>query len=308
MTAIPLRFFLGGHDLEMAVIAGLIRAECCAGALADKNLAWGARASAYRDEIAQAAAGGLVPVLVELAPDIALPEGAIEIDHHDDRAGGPCSLRQVFDLLGLPEARWSRYFAFVAANDTGHVAGMRAIGASEAEIAAIRAADRRAQGITPAEEEAGRKALAAARRAFDGALVIVSLPHGRSATVTDPLALSGENPAPEILVLMPNSVGYFGAGPAIAASRRMAGRRIAGAGFLGRGRQPRGGGAFGRACAGSGPALRHRGMRRFSTYLSNSSFRLRKMATLVEYRRKSIALGKGLRGWESEATFRVPAD
>jgi hypothetical protein len=211
-----LRFFLGGHDLEMVVVADLVRGECGAAALADKALSWGARASDYALEIARGAADGLRPVLVELAPDIALPEGTIEIDHHGEKAGGPCSLRQVFELLGLPEARWSRHFALVAANDTGHVAGMRAIGASNEEIATIRAADRRAQGIIPAEEDAGRAALAAARHALGGAVLVVHLPHGRSATVTDPLALAGDT-APEILVLMPGSVGYFGSGAAIMA-------------------------------------------------------------------------------------------
>jgi hypothetical protein len=200
----------------MSVVADLVRTECGASALVDKALCWGARASDYRVEIARAVADGLRPVLVELVPDLALPEGAIWIDHHGERAGGPSSLRQVFDLLRLPEARWSRRFALVAANDTGHVASMRAIGASDEEIVTIRAADRRAQGITPAEEEAGLAALAVARRAQGDGVLVVRLPHGRSATVTDPLALRGGG-AEEVLVLMPKSIGYFGAGAAIMA-------------------------------------------------------------------------------------------
>jgi len=47
-------------------------------------------------------------------------------------------------------------------------------------------------------------------------LLVVRLPHGRSATVTDPLALGGGG-AEDILVLMPGSIGYFGTGAAIMA-------------------------------------------------------------------------------------------
>jgi hypothetical protein len=213
----PLRFFLGGHDLEMVTIAELVRAELGGAAVADKGLRWGARAEAYGDEIAAWRAMGGLAVLVELpglegpAPDL------IAVDHHGARAAEPSALRQVFALLGLPEARWTRRFALIEANDVGHVAAMRAMGATAAEMAAIRAADRAAQGITPAEEVAGRAALMAARSALGGRLMVVHLPHARTATVMDPLALEQGGATRDVLVLTPGGPQFFGQGSAIAA-------------------------------------------------------------------------------------------
>ncbi len=212
-------FFLGGQDLEMVTIATLLRDRQAAGdgriaRVADAGLAWGARASDYAAGIAAAAAAGETPVLIELSPDIPLPPGSVEIDHHGPRSAEPCALRQVFGLLDLPDAEWTREWALVAANDTGHVAGMRAIGATQDEIARIRAADRAAQGITPEEEAEGLRALAARREALAGTLLVVRLAHGRSATVADPLALAGETR--DLLLLSPGSTQFFGAGARIA--------------------------------------------------------------------------------------------
>jgi hypothetical protein len=208
------QFFLGGQDLEMQTIAGLLREQIGAEAVHDKGLAWGASASDYGTAIAAAAAAGERPVLIELALDQPVPEQAILIDHHGERAGEPCSLRQVFDLLGLPASRWSRHFALVAANDTGHVAALRRMGASPGEVAAIRAADRAAQGATQEEEAAGLAALKAARASADGSMLIVALPHGRTATVMDPLVMQEERR--DVLVLTTASTQFFGSGARIA--------------------------------------------------------------------------------------------
>ena len=217
--AAALAFFLGGRDLEMATIRALLDRLMRAGdarvaAVHDPGLAWGAAASDHAAEIGVAAAAGLVPVLVELAPDIALPPGTLQIDHHGERTAEPCALRQVFDLLTLPAADWTRQLALVAANDTGHVPGLRAMGATEAEVAASRAADRAAQGITAAEEAAGLAALAAARLALRGTLRIVRLPHGRAATVADPLALRDDTR--DLLLLTPGTREFYGSGARIA--------------------------------------------------------------------------------------------
>lgn len=209
-----LRFFLGGHDLEMVTIADLVRAERGAGAVVDKGLAWGARASAYAAEIAAAVRDGVRPVLVELQADTALPDGAVAVDHHGARAGEPAALRQVFDLLALPPERWTRHFELVALNDVGHVRAMRRFGAGADEIAAIRAADRAAQGVTAAEEAAGLAALAGTEAALGGSLAVVRLPHGRTATVTDPRAIAGDDG--DLLVLSPAATHFFGAGDRIA--------------------------------------------------------------------------------------------
>jgi hypothetical protein len=215
MTDRRFAFFLGGRDLEMMTIAALLADLRAEGdhrvvEVEDPGLAWGARASDHAGAIRAAAARGLVTVLVELAADIPLAPGSIEIDHHGDRSHEPPALRQVFDLLQLPAHDWSREFALVAANDTGHVVGLRAMGATEAEIARIRAADRAAQGITPQEEAEGLAALAQRQEAMGGSLLIVNLTQGRSATVADPLALSGDDR--DLLVLSPAITQFFGRG------------------------------------------------------------------------------------------------
>ena len=212
-------FFLGGRDLEMHSIAALLAARRSAGdervgPVHDHGLAWGALASAYAGDIAAAAADGLRPVLVELTADIALPEGTIAIDHHGSRSAEPAALRQVFDLLDLPANLWTRDMALVAANDTGHVAALTRMGATMAEAAAIRARDRAAQGITAGQEAQGAAALRAMRPALGGSLIVVDLPHDRTATVVDPLALAGDHR--DLLILAPESAQFFGSGARIA--------------------------------------------------------------------------------------------
>ena len=216
-----LRFFLGGLDLEMQAIAALVRRILGDEAVVDRGLAWGARAEDYAAPIAAWRAAGGTAVLVELAPDdICRPApDAIFVDHHGPRAAEPAALRQVFDLLGLPPDAWRREEALIAANDVGHVAAMRRMGATPAEVARIRAADRRAQGITPEEEATGRSALDASRRCAGGRRLVVTLPHGRTATVMDPLALEAGEAAGvgDVLVLCPGGAHFFGGGDAVAA-------------------------------------------------------------------------------------------
>lgn len=204
----PFAFFLGGHDLEMVTIRDLLRAK--SQRVVDHRLSWGAKASAYGREIAQARDGGQVPVLVELEPDIALPAGTVLVDHHGARASEPSALLQVFRLLGLPDGDWSHRFQLVSANDTGHAAGLRAAGASDAEIRSIRAEDRRAQGITPEQDSAGLAALSQAVR-WPGGILVVRLPHTHAATVTDPLAMATGEP-PDLLIVTPVGRNFFGIG------------------------------------------------------------------------------------------------
>lgn len=215
-----LAFFLGGSDLEMQAIRGLLE-ETAPDRFHDKRLGWGARASAYKKEIAQALAAGHTPVLVELEDDLGLaPEGVIVADHHGPRAGAenPTSLHQVFALLDLPSERWTRWFDLVAANDRGHIAEMLALGATAEEIARVRAADRAAQGIGPQEERAGEEAVRRAETLAKGRLTLVRLPHAHTATVTDRMnpALGGPG-FQNLLVLSPDEVNFFGNGELVMA-------------------------------------------------------------------------------------------
>lgn len=221
MTVDParLRFFLGGADLEMVEIRDLVAQTLGPGALVDKGLGWGAKAECYAEEIAAARAAGLTPVLIELtgAEEVA---GAISVDHHNERAGEPTSLEQVFALLGLPEEAWTRRMALVAANDRGHLRGMAAMGATPEEMAAIRADDRAAQGIAPEEERTGWAALEAANALFGGRLLGVRLPHGRMATVADPLRIGERTdgrPPRDLLIEAPGEMGFFGRGDGVMA-------------------------------------------------------------------------------------------
>jgi hypothetical protein len=207
---------LGGRDLEMEEIGRLVRGELGEAAVVDKGLPWhAAAASAYREEIAAALAAGRTPVLVELVPDLpaALLGRCLEVDHHGARAGADrsTSLEQVWALLGLPAARWTRRLALVAANDRGWIPELRAAGATAEEIALIRAQDRAAQGVSAAEEAAAGPAIAAAERPLAD-LLLVRLPHERVSVVTDRLALAAAGDPPDVLVVAPRELAFSGRG------------------------------------------------------------------------------------------------
>jgi hypothetical protein len=223
----PYSFFLGGHDLEMQAIRGLVKRHPTA-ILYDCGLAWGARASAYHASIVAELAAGRVPVLVELSDDLPTDfprDKLVIVDHHNERAGKdvPTSLEQVFRLIGLPSKAWDRDLELIAANDRGHVSAMRSLvpPATDDELRRIRAADRAAQGISAAEEAAASAAIASSLRSeLAGKLTIVELPHGRIATVTDRLDADLGGPGfRNLLVRCPDLVFFVGAGNAIAALR-----------------------------------------------------------------------------------------
>lgn len=172
--------FIGGYDGEMlAVIDACHKAGV---KTVDKHLGWGAAASAYAEEISLAAAEGKIPVLVELALDIELPAGTIIVDHHNENSGKPASLLQVLDLLGV-EPTWQQQL--IAANDCGYIPGMLAFGANAEEVAAVRLADRSAQGITPEQEAEAERAISC-REVING-VTVVRLAHCKTATVCDRL-------------------------------------------------------------------------------------------------------------------------
>lgn len=195
-------FFLGGRDAEMAEIAKIL-AEAGQEVI-DKCLGWGAKASAYAEEIAQAVANGNTPVLVELEIDIAVPEGTVVVDHHNERAGEPASILQVLNLLGVESTRKHQ---LIGANDSGYIPAMVAMGATAEEIAEIRLADRNAQGITPEQEAEAERAVAEAE--VVGRLTIVRMAHSKTATVAD--RLYGK--ADQLLILSGDGeANFFGKG------------------------------------------------------------------------------------------------
>ena len=85
------------------------------------------------------------------------------VDHHGAAAGQdrPTAIEQVFALLDFPAELWTNDLALVAANDRGHIEGLR------------RAARRPTRSVTFANAIVGRKE--SARRQSDSA----SRPPGR---------------------------------------------------------------------------------------------------------------------------------
>lgn len=180
MTTNNMVFFLGGADCEMVAIRQILEAEGIA--FCDKGLGWGAAVSAYSEEIAAVVSEGKVPVLVELAADIELPAGSIEVDHHNANANRPASILQVLSLIDKEPTRMQQ---LIAANDSAYIPGMLALGASADEIAAVRLLDRQAQGITSEQEAEAERALAAAE--VNNGVIIVKMAHSKTATIADRL-------------------------------------------------------------------------------------------------------------------------
>jgi hypothetical protein len=218
-----LRFFLGGHDLEMLTIGELIRRHSTH-ALEDRGLAWGAAASDYREAIMAALGRGETPVLVELRLDLDLPHGrVVVVDHHGEAAGRdrPTSLHQVFALLGLPSSLWTRRHELVAANDRGYIPELAAVGASLEEMREIRAADRAAQGVTAEQEAAAAAAAAHPTLLLGGRLAVFELPHAKTSPLVDRLQPELGGPGYEnLLIRSPGEWNFFGLGSAVLALDR----------------------------------------------------------------------------------------
>jgi hypothetical protein len=207
-------YFLGGHDLEMAEIARVLREHNVS--YADHSLDWAhAVFSAYEPEIRAAIRNGQRPVLVELRDIPADVHPFVDvIDHHGPESGHlPTSLEQVLARLGMTAL--TREQALIAANDKGYIDGMLGIGATTEDIRRIRMLDRQAQGITT-EQEADAVAAITARTSPAPGLFIVSLPHNKTATVTDRLSsLAGGPGYDNLLIECRTETDFFGDGQII---------------------------------------------------------------------------------------------
>jgi hypothetical protein len=190
-------FFLGGMDAEMVEIKRLLAS--LGQQMVDKGLGWGAKASAYAKELGSISTGN-TPVLVELELDITIPEGAVVVDHHGDRSEEPASITQVLNLLGIEPNHWQ---TLIAANDSGWFPGLQAAGATPEEMAAVRSAERSAQGITPEQETEAELALAA-QVEMVGSIRIIRMSHSKTAPVGDAIAIAAiaaGKPVPPYLIL-----------------------------------------------------------------------------------------------------------
>lgn len=164
-------FLLGGHDLEMMTIKEMVELHpnCV---VVDKNLQWdNAMLGEYLIELQDFAHTDIYGI--ELIEDFPLPSEIKayyhRIDHHNDCSGMPSSLEQVASVLGVELDRHQR---LVAANDSGYIPAMRALGATEDEISVIRELDRRAQGVTEEDERLAEKSINE-NKSQHGSLVVV---------------------------------------------------------------------------------------------------------------------------------------
>lgn len=147
-------FLLGGHDLEMETIKEMAskQLDC---KVFDAGLAWdNAKLSAYREVMSWYSKSDIYAV--ELQEDMETPARYHRIDHHNDMNGRPSSLEQVAALLGV---ELNRYQMLVAANDSGYIPAMKALGATDGEVSEIRLRDRAAQGVTEEDERLAEKSL-----------------------------------------------------------------------------------------------------------------------------------------------------
>ena len=173
-------FFLGGNDLEMQEIKKILSENSVS--FEDKNLCWSASASAYAEEIKKSIKNGFTPVLVELKKDISeyLFAKCLVVDHHDAYVGRPASLLQVLKMLNLQPTRQQ---LLIAANDSGYIPAMLAIGASRQEVEEIRLMDWNAQNIS--EELIAEAMNAYEAKKIKNGVFVIDMEHFCFAPVTD---------------------------------------------------------------------------------------------------------------------------
>ena len=185
--------------------------ERCGIPFYDKQLAWGAKASDYQDDIAACVANGAIPVLVELEQDIKPVENMVIIDHHNIPAKSASSLRQIFNLLKRPKAEWSRQMTLVEANDIGAINGLKDAGASPAEIAAIRTLESQSRGVSPDDLRQAENAATNLEVFKNGMLTVARMRTDKTQPLVDLLENSG-NPPRNLLIFSEKETNFFGNG------------------------------------------------------------------------------------------------
>ncbi len=194
-------FLLGGHDLEMEEIKKVLVERGFD--VYDRNLSWGAKVSDYKDIIENNPDKEIFGIELEDDGLVKLSDKYHVIDHHGNLKDKPSSLEQVLDLVHV---RPSLYEVAVAANDKGYIPAMEEIGLNRQVINQIRYMDRKAQGITPAEEKAQIEALKNGLSRV-GELAVVNTSCSRFAPITDALY-----PQKRILCVAPDEYCFYGEG------------------------------------------------------------------------------------------------
>lgn len=154
-------FLLGGADLEMQTIKNILENHKLH--VEDKKLNWSdARLSAYADELKEYSSEEYRIYGIELQEDGSsiLPENYVRIDHHNDLQDRPSALEQVAEIIGHKLTDEER---LIAENDKGYFPAMEKFlmenspemskEERRAKMDDIRREDRKAQGVTPEEEQ-----------------------------------------------------------------------------------------------------------------------------------------------------------
>lgn len=195
---------LGGHDLEMLEIKKLLDEQGIR--YVDKHLDWAnAKLKMYANEIEQYADSEAYIIYgIELHEEGfgKLPDNYHRIDHHNAYSHLPSAIEQVCTLLEIP---MSRHQKLVAANDKAYIPGMKAIGATDIEIADIRRKDRQTQGVTPEDERLADEALTNKKQVGD--LLLVYSQSSRFSPICDKLY-----PCDKLLICTDAELVYYGNG------------------------------------------------------------------------------------------------
>ncbi len=224
-------FFLGGYDLEMLEIKRLLLAHGYTEGIDvfDKKLGWGAQLSDYADVFQT----DKINVCIELTEDIKPPIHYRRIDHHNELSDLSSSLEQVAQLLGIS---LSREQLLIAENDRHYIPGMKAIGATDAEIADVRKRDRAAQGVTNEDEKLAEKSIAENMSTLALRKLVVHSLTDRFSTITD--RLFGQYDS--LLIYKDMELTYYGEGKEALevtfADLLRGGKMYAGGGFIGVGK------------------------------------------------------------------------
>lgn len=197
-------FLLGGYDLEMLEIRDLLEKQKVT--YFDNQLRWdNAFLNQYTDILPSYSKCKNTTIYgIELQEQgvTCIPENYIRIDHHNDYNSKPSSLQQVADILGVS---LNRYQQLVAANDSGYIPAMQALGATPVEIMEIRRKDRAAQGVTEKDELLAEKAIL--EKSIKNNIIIIKAYSSRFSPICDRLY-----PYRQLLIYTDDELMYYGEG------------------------------------------------------------------------------------------------
>lgn len=130
------------------------------------------------------------------------------IDHHNEYAHLPASIEQLAALLGKT---LNRHQQLIAANDRGYKPAMRAMGATEEEVAFVRKLDRQAQGVSEEMEQIAEESLR--NSTLKMGVWMVKTPLANFSAIVDRVEQK------KMLIYNANSLNYYGPGIPVLAKK-----------------------------------------------------------------------------------------